>query len=248
MRIHIIACRVLSRELSALAAVSPHVVDLSWLPQGLHDTPDLLRQSVRDTIAHLESDVSRNILKHRPDYIALGYGLCSNGVVGIESSDIPIIVPKTDDCIALFLGSQARYMQLFDEYPGTFWLNNGWMESCYGMQGEWWTKPEERLAEYIEKYGEDNAEYLLEQETAWIVNYRHCFFIQSPTYHNAAYAQDAGRVASNNEWTFDSTQGDNRLLRMLTEGTWTEEECLICPPHHRIEAAYDGTKLKAVPL
>ena len=40
MRIHIIACRVLTRELSYLISQSPHTVDVTWLPQGLHDTPE----------------------------------------------------------------------------------------------------------------------------------------------------------------------------------------------------------------
>lgn len=248
MRIHIIACRVLSRELNYLAAVSPHVVDITWLPQGLHDTPDLLRKSVRDTIQGLADQVEKNVLKHRPDVIALGYGLCSNGVVGVESGDIPIVVPRTDDCIALFLGSQERYLTLFEEYPGTFWLNNGWMETCYGTRGEWWSAPEGRLEEYIEKYGEDNAEYILEQETAWIRNYRHCFFIGSCVHSDPAYACSASCVAKENNWTFEETAGDTRMLRMLTDGTWNDTEFLICPPHHRIEAVYDGTKLRAVPL
>jgi hypothetical protein len=107
MRIHIIACRVLSREISYFAALSPHTVDITWLPQGLHDTPDQLRRMLQEAIDSIHDQVKKNLLKHRPDYIALGYGLCSNGVVGLTSRDIPMVIPRTDDCIALFLARKS---------------------------------------------------------------------------------------------------------------------------------------------
>ena len=131
MRIHIIACRVLNRELSYYASQSPHIVDITWLPQGLHDTPAKLRMKVSETIDSLYEQWEKRELKHMPDVIVLGYGLCSNGVVGIQARDIPLVVPRTDDCIALFLGSQERYLRLFEEYNGTYWLNNGWIETAY---------------------------------------------------------------------------------------------------------------------
>ena len=39
-------------------------------------------------------------------------------------------------------------------------------------------------------------------------------------------------------------EGDIRLLRMMTEGTWTDEEFCICPPRHRVEAEYTGKKYR----
>ena len=131
MRIHIIACRVLTRELSYFASQSPHTVDITWLPQGLHDTPAKLRMKVSETIDSLYEQWEKRELKHMLDVIVLGYGLCSNGVVGIQARDIPLVVPRTDDCIALFLGSQQRYLELFHAYAGTFWLNSGWVETAF---------------------------------------------------------------------------------------------------------------------
>lgn len=96
MRIHIIACRVLTRELSYLISQSPHTVDITWLPQGLHDTPEKLRALIADAIDGLYRQREQRMLKHFPDVIVLGYGLCSNGVVGLESRDIPLVIPRTD--------------------------------------------------------------------------------------------------------------------------------------------------------
>ena len=245
MRIHIIACRVLTRELSYLASQSPHTVDITWLPQGLHDTPEKLRALIADAIDGLYRQREQRMLKHFPDVIVLGYGLCSNGVVGLESRDIPLVIPRTDDCIALFLGSQERYLRLFEEYNGTYWLNNGWIETAYIPSLE---MKEEMREDYIRRYGEENAEFLLEQDNLWIGNYNTCGYIGSPISRNPGHPALARQVAAINGWKYAEFEGDIRLLRMMTEGTWTDEEFCICPPRHRVEAEYTGKKIQAVPL
>ncbi len=248
MRIHIIACRVLSRELNILAGNSPHIVDITWLPQGLHDIPGALREMVQNTLDRLHDDVESGMLKHRPDAICLGYGLCSNGVVGLRSRDIPLIVPRTDDCIALFLGSQQRYLELFAVHNGTYWLNNGWIETCYGDAAYRKAKEEERRAYYTEKFDEDSADFLMEEEAAWKKNYRCCAFIRSGLHCDPAHAEIAKEMADEAGWRYEELDGDERMLRLMTGGEWNEQEFLICPPFHRIEAAYDGNKICALPL
>lgn len=248
MRIHILACRVFSRELNALAAMSPHVVELTWLPQGLHNTPDKLRSMLMETLDGLYRQRDEGLLREWPDAIVLGYGLCSNGVVGVESRDTPLVVPKTDDCIAMFLGSQKRYLELFSQYNGCYWLNNGWIE--YGWDGERADPQQlaERRAEYARLYGEENADFLMEQDQAWIHNYNACGYITSPVLEIPAYEEKARTFARENGWRYARLTGNIRMLRMLVEGAWTEEEFLICPPYHRIEATYDADKIRAVPI
>lgn len=248
MRIHFIGCRVLTREVSHYAATSPHALELDWLPQGLHNTPDLLRQRVQQTMDQVYADYEAEVIRHLPDAFCLGYGLCANGVVGLTSREKPIIVPRTDDCIALFLGSQARYLSMFNEDSGVFWLNHGWIDSCYDSPDYWAEKERKLYEEYCEQYGEDNAEYLMENETLWKKNYHACVYIDSDVHSDETHRCTARAFAEQNSWAFREVPGDNRMLRMLTHGDWPENEFLLCPPHHRIEADYDGGKLKAVPL
>lgn len=245
MRIHMIACRVFTRELSYYAALCRNVIDITWLPQGLHDTPDLLRRSIADAIEDLQRQKEQNLLKHQPDAIALGYGLCSNGVIGLHSYDIPIIVPRTDDCIALFLGSQHRYLEYFYKYSGTYWLNNGWVETAFIPYSK---MLENRKEEYAQRYGEDNAEYLMEQDMMWTGNYRYCGYISSPVYESEDSVALAKTVAQENHWEYLHFDGNTRMIRDLVDGRWGQKDFLVCPPHHRIEASFDETKLKAVPV
>ncbi len=60
--------------------------------------------------------------------ILLGYGLCSNGVLGIMARTCPVILPRVDDCIALLLGSRERYLSEFEKEPGTYYLSPGWID------------------------------------------------------------------------------------------------------------------------
>lgn len=245
MRIAVVACRVFTRELSYYVSQSPHAVDVFWLPQGLHDTPDRLRRMIAEAIDGIYRQREEGLLKYDPDVIALAYGLCSNGVVGIESRDVPLVVPRTDDCIAQFLGSEERYLALFRDNPGAYWLNSGWIETAFLPTDESLAR---RREEYAELYGEDNADFLLDQDGVWMKNYRTCGYIESPVYADEAHRDTARRLASQRGWDFREWKGDNRLIRALAFGEWNDEEFCIVPPRHRIEAAYDGTKLRAVPL
>lgn len=240
---HVVACQVFSRELSHCISQCPHSVSVSWLPQGLHDTPSQLRQELQRMIDAIERQEGPFATKYRPEAILLCYGLCSNGVVGIRAGEIPLVIPRTDDCIALFLGSQQRYLSLFAQYPGIYWLNNGWIESAFiptremlGKRREW----------YALQYGEDNADYLLEQEMSWSAQYNHCGFIQSSVYDTPEYRALAKQLAEDCRWSFEEFEGDLRLLRCLLNGEWGKE-FLVCPPHCLVQPAYDGTKITWVP-
>ncbi|MBQ8718938.1 MAG: DUF1638 domain-containing protein, partial [Clostridia bacterium] len=122
-RLHIIACRVLQREFSAALAHTALKIDISYLPQGLHNTPDQLRNMLQAEIDRIFEYHKAGMTPYLPDAIVLGYGLCSNAVIGLTGRSLPLIVPRTDDCMALFLGSQRRYLEYFNSHSGTYWLN-----------------------------------------------------------------------------------------------------------------------------
>ena len=65
---------------------------------GLHRVPSKLTWSVQEEIDALEE----------PSLVMLGYGLCGNGLKGIQSLDHTLLIPRTDDCIAVRLGSYKK--------------------------------------------------------------------------------------------------------------------------------------------
>lgn len=244
MRIHIIACRIFERELSYLASQSENQVDITWVGRGLHNTPEKLCRRLKDAVGTLYDQIESGELESRPDYIVLGYGLCSRAVVGVKCRDIPIVIPRTDDCIAVFLGSQERYMSEFTKAGGTYWLNGGWIEQSPKLfSGD--DLKRRRWLEYAEKFGEDNADYLIEMESSWEKNYDTICYLHSESCDQPAFFEVAKREAEKKNWTLKELDGDSRMLRMMVDGSWNDREFLILSPGERIEADYSGLKLKA---
>jgi len=165
----VIACRVLWRELAAMAASLHHSYELHFLRQGMHITPDLLRSELQAAV----DEASRGILvgapagevasgwtscssdRIKPEAVLIGYGLCSNGIAGIEARDVTLVAPKAHDCITFFLGSKERYRSVFDDHPGTYWYSPGWIETGNQPGKE---RAEKLHAECIAKYGAENAD------------------------------------------------------------------------------------------
>jgi hypothetical protein len=244
MRIAIIGCMVMNREISHLVSESKNKVRVWWLRQGLHDTPEILHAELQRTIDDIEKENSILRAEFRFEAIVLAYGLCSNGVIGLRSRSIPIVVPRCDDCISLFLGSADRYRKYFREYPGTYWYNRGWIEQAFTPSKHNYAI---RRTEYVEKYGEENADYLMACTNDWMTKYTRCGFITSPGNEDAAYEEYAKQAAEDFGWEFRKFEGSMSYLTSLVEGPWEDNQFLTCPPHSRIVADYTNRKFRSVP-
>ena len=244
MRIALIGCMVMARPISYLAAQSPHIVRPWWLRQNFHNTPDLLHTELQRVIEEIEAENARLLPHERFDAVVLAYGLCSNSVIGLCSRSLPLVIPRCDDCISLLLGSVERYQTYFRDYPGTFWYTTGWVE-----QGDppSMARYQRERAEYVEKYGEDNADYLMECSSQWLSNYRHCIYITSPLGDLPEHTAFARQAAADFGWGYQEVPGDLSYLTALVNGPWDDGRFLICPPRSKVAAEYSPRKFYSVP-
>ncbi len=233
MRLKVIACKVLCREISYLLAQCPHFIDVTYLRQGFHDQPATLRETLQAQIDAVEggSDIHSS-LKGGYDYdekrtiyrdfdaIVLAYGFCSNSVSGLVSKRIPIVVPRVHDCISLFLGSHRRYKSYFDNHPGTYWYTSGWLENTVSPSKE---AGSIRFKEYLEKYQEsETAEYLCDIMNGWTDKYSGAAYIRMPVAGEDARIAYAKEQADFYGWDFEVLDGDLNLLKCLLWGEWDE--------------------------
>ena len=244
MRIALIGCMVMNREISTLVAESPHTVRTWWLRQGLHDTPELLRQTLQKTVDEIEAENQRLRPTRRFDAIVLAYGLCSNGVIGLCSRTLPVIVPRCDDCISLFLGSAQRYRELFAQYPGTYWYNRGWIEQAFTPSKENYAI---RRQEYVEDYGEEDADYLMSCTCNWTGSYQSCAYITCPLGDSTEEREYTMQAARDFGWIYREVEGDMTYLDALVNGPWDDERFLTCPPGYRIKADFSDRKICCEP-
>lgn len=196
----VVACKVLA---AALERVLPVETDkqppLKYLDYGLHRVPVKLTDAVQEALFAIE----------QPSLVILGYGLCGNGLRGIRSGPHTLVAPRTDDCIALLLGSYKAYMREFSRTPGTYYLTKGWLESG--------SHPLKEYYEYLPKYGPETTLWLLDQQYA---HYERIALVASNPEELAAYREQAQEVARFCErWNmrYEEITGADDYVRRLIE-------------------------------
>jgi hypothetical protein len=246
MRLKLIACEILYRELSAAVARSVNRVDVEFLPKGLHDAGQAA-MSARLAAALDAVDAAQY------DAVLLGYGLCSNGLVGLRARAVPLVVPRAHDCITLFLGSKERYLDYFMSHPGVYFKTTGWIERGEGLAQLGPEAIEHRSGlgqsyeDLVAKYGEDNARFLYEQIGNMLRNYRGLAFIEMGVEPDERFERRTREEAAQRGWTFEKLAGDMTLIRALLDGPWDADRFLVVPPGARIAPSFDEGVIKAVP-
>jgi hypothetical protein len=244
LKLKVIACDVLKREVSLLASKSPCYVDVSFLSQGLHITPDKLRAVLGESIEKANEEIPYTHFDEKAyyDYIILAYGLCDNGITNLSSPKVPLVIPRAHDCITLLLGSKERYSELFHKSPGTYWYSRGWIECCLQPGEERYLKTREN---YIAQYGEDNADYLMEMEQGWFKSYERAFFIDWEELGNSEYYRSYTKeCAAYLKWKYEECQGSMLLLEKILSGVFDEEEVLVVAPGITVAASFDDKIIK----
>ncbi|MBQ8954988.1 MAG: DUF1638 domain-containing protein [Clostridia bacterium] len=246
MRLKLIACKALFRELSYIAARSENAVDITWMRQGYHNHPDQLRQWLQKEIDAVEAGEDPHTIAldgdegafEDFDAILLGYGLCSNATTGLVARRHRLVIPRAHDCITLFLGSKERYTSYFHQIPGCFWYTASWIENAR-MPGQ---ASYERMARKYEEmgYDEDTVEYLL-TEMGGLNNYHHAAYIAMPFLDNGKYSRVTQEAAAFYGWDYHEIEGRTSLLERFIAGDWNEEDFLVLEPgQSAVQAVGEG--------
>jgi hypothetical protein len=262
MRIKCLACEALARPVYLCAAHSPHIVDVELFRIGLHREPTELRARLQARIdAASQEDRGPDLpgfptdshrqpvrsLESTPyDAIVMVYGLCGQSTAGLVAPAVPLIIPRAHDCITLFLGDRRRYGEAFREHPGTYWYALDYVERNVGstaLGAESDAEVQDVYHEYVEKYGVDNADYLMEVMGAWQKHYDRARFIDMGVGDSTRVEAHARTLAERRGWTFERLAGDLVLIRRLLNGDWTAEggdDFLVVPPGQYVRMTYDA--------
>ncbi len=208
----ILACSVMEKEFQQFRNGQ---MDFVFLDYGLHRVPEQMGQAIQ-----VEIEKASN---HPYDGIVLGYGLCSNGIVGIRSKVHRLILPRVHDCISLFLGSIESYQHQTKEHPGTYYLTPGWIE-----KGQ---TPLSKYESYEKSYGKETAQWVLHEE---MKHYTRIVFIDTGVYALESYRNEARRNAQFLGVTFEEVKGSPDMFRKLVCGPW-EKDFLILDQNQPIE-------------
>jgi len=215
----VISCSVF-KDLLEKHLPNGKIKNLIYLDYGLHRIPKNLRRTLQDEIDHIE----------QPSLIVLGYGLCGNSLHQIDSGIHTLLIPRTDDCIAILLGSRQAYQKEFFSNPGTYYLSKGWLESG--------SNPLQEYDEYTEKYGETQSEWLLDQQYK---NYKRLAMVahnQNDMEHYRAQAIEVAHFCERWGMRYEEIMGSEDYIKKLVEIALDlkheSDDFVIIPPGNQL--------------
>ncbi len=244
-RYRFIGCEILYREACHLAARAEAMVDVEFLRKGLHDLETV------DMVSRIQSTIDGGDPDVQYEAILLGYARCNDGLVGVTARDIPLVIPKAHDCITLFFGSREAYMEYFNAHPGTYYMTTGWVERnnfeidseyaqpAYGKTGVMGKLGlTDSYEEMVEKYGKENADFIVESTGGWQESYSGCLYLKMGVCDESCMVDHCRGMCKDKDWSFEVRDGDMTLLERLFAGDW-DDDFLIVPPGHKIIALND---------
>lgn len=192
----IIACQVFQGMIEKL--LPPNLIGpITFLDYGLHATPQKMTPILQAQLEQLPA----------PSLVVLGYGLCGNGLNGLRAGVHTLLIPRTDDCIAVLLGSYRAYRREFEACAGTYYLSKGWLEAG--------STPLKEYQQYLKKYGPETAAWLMDQQYQ---NYKRLALVASSAEELATYRERALEVARYCErwgYRYEEILGSDAFLREL---------------------------------
>jgi hypothetical protein len=202
----VIACATVIEEMLPFL---PDDVSHEVLDFGLHLNPAELKKALQEKIDQASAEA---------DVLLLGYGLCSMAVVGLKATKAALVIPRTDDCIAIFLGSSKEYKAQAQKEPGTYYLTKGWIEV-----GD---TPFNEHQQLIEKYGEEKADRMTK---LLLKNYKRLAFINTGNYEIERYREKSKQIAKEFSLNFEEIDGSPSLIKKLIFGPWDDEFVIVQP-------------------
>ncbi|RPJ00419.1 MAG: DUF1638 domain-containing protein, partial [Deltaproteobacteria bacterium] len=176
----------------------------------LHRTPEKMKDVIQEEINKAD--------EWGGDTIVLGYGLCSNGILGVKSNRHPIVIPRVHDCIALFLGSHEKYLEEHQKEPGTYYLTKGWIEEAKSPLGVY--------QEYCGRYGKETAEWAIREE---LKNYTRIALVDTGLRLTEAHRQHARENAEFLNLRLEEIKGSLEYFERMLRGDWEKGFVILNP-------------------
>jgi hypothetical protein len=212
----VIACKVFEHLLEMHLPQDDRLESITFLDYGLHQIPKNLKEKIQETIDEIQES----------SLIVLGYGLCGNGLDGISAGKHILLVPRTDDCIAILLGSYQEYQHQFQSIPATYYLTKGWLETA--------SNPLSQYREYEAKYGAETATYVMDQQ---FQHYKRLVFVahnQEDLDNYRPQVEEIAQYCARWGMRYEEILGSDNYIRHLVEAALAlgnaDDQFIVIPP------------------
>ncbi len=226
-------CGVFQDEIELLAPEARHIRVRKMLDIGLHDRPQVMRQTLQQAVDEIDGEDAI-------EAVVLVYGLCGLGTAGLKAGRHPLVITRAHDCMTLFLGSKERYAEIQAACPDCHYYTPGW-NRARRVPGP------ERLAalraELSARFDKEEVDYLVETEQALWDKKGHAICLDLGTAGAGEEEAYARRCADALGWSFEHITGDPGLLRDLLWGRWDDRRFQIIPPGSTLKHDATGVEI-----
>ena len=246
LKLKILACKIIERELATVAADCPNILDISTIRQKYHVTPRKLNALLQEEIDRIDSGEDPHSDEGEFDAIVVGYGLCSNTIAGLTSKKYRLVIPRAHDCITFFLGGKEKYAEIYLKHPGTFFYSRAWAEILPDQSEDMLKR---KYEEYMQKYqDEDTVDYLMDIEREMLKNYSALLYVTCPGSREEEQKSTVAALAGARGWKYSETEGSMKLMQKMVDGDWDSDEFLIVEPGRTVQSTGDDRIIDSVPL
>jgi len=215
MKTKIIACGSIKPELENIKREDDNA-EIEFLPQNLHRAPQKMVGFIQQALDKVNEDIEK---------VILGYGLCSNGIVGLKAPKQGLYIPRTHDCVAFYLGSRKKYYDIFSKHPGTYHLTPSWIDNEKDPLGL-------IENEYTRRVGREMAEETMQYE---IRNYEYISFINTGAGDTEKYRKRAKANASYFNKKFIEYNGSDEYFRKMLYGPYDKTDFIYIEPNCKVQ-------------
>ena len=207
MKTTVVACKTLEDEVNQTLSKTGIDYSVKWIESGLHNYPEKLRDTLQNTIDETTDS----------DYILLIFGLCGNSLLGLNSTNATLVLPRVDDCISLFLGGNDK-RKIMEEETVAYYLTKGWLR----YENNIW----QEYTRSVEKYGKERTKGIF---ATMLKHYTHLVVIDTGAYDRDAFLEEAQEIAAELDLKLKVIPADLDLLKDALEQNWHDDFIVIEP-------------------
>ena len=203
----VVACRTLEDEIAFAMERTGYHYPVEFIESGLHERPKKLADTVQKLLNSIEAE-----------RVLLCLGQCGNSMVGIRTGSYEMILPKTDDCLSMLLGSAKEKSRVGIE-DKAFFLTMGWLKGESTIMSEY-----ERSKK---RYGEETALSIMEMMYG---HYKTMGLIDSGISSMDDLFIRTGEIAELLHLERKVYSGTTTYIEQLIAGPWDPDRFIVKPP------------------
>jgi len=143
------------------------------------------------------------------------------------------------------MGGKEKFLSAFGDILSARWSSTGYFERCHALNNNYMGteqlasyKTSAEYMNYVEQYGEDNADYIWETMHPEIETDEAVYIKIDGFEYSGSFEKYKSEIEKSGK-ILKVVSGDISMLKSLINGEWDDGRFLVIPPGKKIAGVYD---------